>query len=118
MRSQKRCLTPAGLNHPHLRHHQLLIALAQTIRTSAELTGEPTPIPRLDFRAEKEAILAATERYLALEEQDNGDLKRLAKQLDDVRDSTLWHLVLEIIRADNEKHRRILSFIRDRARER
>lgn len=96
------------------RHHKMLNELAQSIRTSAELSGEPTPIPRLDLHHDREQILAATERFLAVEEEDNRELKRLSKELKDVRDTTLWQLVLELIKADNEKHRRILSFIRDR----
>jgi hypothetical protein len=99
------------------KHHQLLDALATTIRTSAELTGEPVPIPHLggSSTADRERILAETERLLDFEEEDNRDLERLAKQLKDVRNTTLWELVVRIMQHDNEKHRRILQFIRDRA---
>ena len=63
------------------RHHQLLDALGSTIRTTAELTGEPVPIPHLgSFRRDRERILAETERLLAFEEDDNRDLERLAKE--------------------------------------
>jgi hypothetical protein len=100
------------------RHHRLLDDLAETIRASAELSGDPTPIPALTaLGADRDRILAETERFLALEEEDNADLARLRKQLKDVRDSTAWDLVLRIMQLDNEKHRRILEFIRDRARE-
>jgi rubrerythrin len=100
------------------RHHQLLDDLAETIRTSAELTGEPTPIPDLgEFKADRERILAETERFLAWEKEDNHGLERLAKELKDVRDTTVWQLVVRLMQQDNEKHRRILEFIRDRARE-
>jgi hypothetical protein len=100
------------------RHHQLLDDLASTIRTSAELTGEPVPIPHLSsLRKDRERILAETERLLAFEEEDNRDLDRLAKELKDARNTTLWELVVRLMQQDNEKHRRILRFIRDRARE-
>ena len=100
------------------RHHQLLDALATTIRTTAELTGEPVPIPHLGVvTADRERILASTERLLAFEEQDNRDLEVLAKELKDVRNTTLWELVVRLMQQDNEKHRRILRFIRDRAQE-
>jgi len=100
------------------RHHHLLDDLAETIRTSAELTGEPTPIPDLgEFKADRERILAETERFLAWEKEDNHGLERLAKELKDVRDTTVWQLVVRLMQQDNEKHRRILEFIRDRARE-
>lgn len=99
------------------RHHEILRDLAATIRTTAELSGEPTPIPDLAlFGADREEIVADTARFLALEEEDNRELERLARQLRDVRDTTLWHLIVELIADDNRKHRRILTFIRDQAR--
>lgn len=99
------------------RHHRLLADLAETIRTSAELTGEPTPIPDLaQFRADRNEILAQSERFLRIEEEDNRELDRLARGMRDVRNTTLWELVLRLIQDDNAKHRRILTFIRDRAR--
>jgi rubrerythrin len=101
------------------RHHAMLHDLAESIRTSALLSGEPRPIPDLGmFHADRERILAETERFLAVEEQDNRELDRLAKELRDVRNTTLWQLVIRLIQHDNEKHRRILEFIRDRARQR
>ncbi len=99
------------------RHHQMLSDLAETIRTSAMLSGEPTPIPDLGvFRADREKILAETERFLAAEEEDNRHLERVAKELRDVRNTTVWELIIRLIQQDNEKHRHILRFIRDRAR--
>jgi rubrerythrin len=101
------------------RHHAMLNDLAETIRMSAQLSGEPTPIPDLGmFHADRERILAETERFLAVEENDNRELARLAKELRDVRNTTVWQLVVRLIQHDNEKHRRILEFIRDRARQR
>ena len=98
------------------RHHKLLNDLAETIRTSAALSGEPTPIPDLGlFWADREKILAETERFLLVEEEDNRHLKRLAKELSDVRNTTVWQLIVHLIQQDNEKHRYILRFIRDRA---
>jgi rubrerythrin len=99
------------------RHHKILSDLAETIRTSATLSGEPTPIPDLGlFRADREKILAETERFLLAEEEDNRHLKRLAKEMSDVRNTTVWQLIIHLIQQDNEKHRHILRFIRDRAR--
>ena len=101
------------------RHHQMLDDLATTIRTTAELSGEPTPIPALDpIDGERDRLLAQTEQFLALEQEDNKELERLAKELKDVRNTTMWQLVVRIMQQDNEKHRRILEFIRDRAHQR
>jgi rubrerythrin len=100
------------------RHHRLLNEMAETIRTSAELSGEPTPIPSLGrFGSDKDAILAATEQLIGLEENDNRTLERLARELKDVRTTTMWELLLRLMQDDNAKHRRILAFIRDRVRE-
>jgi rubrerythrin len=101
------------------RHHQMLYDLAETIRTTASLSGEPTPIPDLGvFKADRERILEETERFLAVEETDNRELDRLAKDLKDTRNTTLWQLIVRVIQDDNDKHRRVLTFVRDRARER
>lgn len=99
------------------RHHQMLNDLAETIRRSAELSAEPLPIPDLGmFRADRERILEQTEQFLAVERDDQRELKRLEKELRDVRDTTAWQLVVKLMKHDNEKHRMILEFIRDRAR--
>jgi hypothetical protein len=98
------------------RHHTMLSELAETIRTSAESSTGPTPIPLLDFHGHREEILEASERFLDVEEEDQRSLASLMRDLRDVRDTTLWELVLELMKADNEKHRLILKFIRDRAK--
>jgi hypothetical protein len=98
------------------RHHQMLADLALTVRRSAELSPDPGPIPFLDLHKDRDAILAATERLLAVEDQDRKDLKRLAKELEPFEDTTLWALLVELMRADNEKHRTILKFVRKHTR--
>jgi len=98
------------------RHHRMLSDLAETVRVSAELRSDPIPIPFLDLHRDREAILAATEELLAVEKADEKELKRLAKEIKDFKDTTLWELMLEVMRADNAKHRMILRFIRDHAK--
>lgn len=100
------------------RHHQMLQDLAKTIQVSAELSRETAPIPYLDLYKDWQAILAATEQLLAVEEEDEKELKRLAREITDFKDTTLWALMLRIMDADNAKHRMILKFIRDHARPR
>lgn len=100
------------------RHHEFLHDLAETVRVSAALVRDPSPIPYADFDADREEILDATVELLAVEKADERELRALSKELRDVRDTTLWVLVVDLIRADDEKHRRILTFIRDRAKER
>lgn len=98
------------------RHHAMLADLAKTVRVSAELRGEPAPIPFLDLHKDRQAILDATEQLLAVEKADEKELKGLAKEIKDFKDTTLWELMLEIMRADNAKHRMILKFIHDHAK--
>jgi hypothetical protein len=98
------------------RHHQLFNDLAESIRQMAELRLEEEPIPSLHgLRSDRERIRAATERLLAAERADAKELKQLAKQLKEVRETTLWGLLVELIQDDTAKHIKILSFIRDRA---
>ena len=98
------------------RHHQLFNDLAESIRQMAELRLEDEPIPSLHgLRSDRERIEAATERLLAAERADAKDLKQFAKQLKEVRDTTLWGLLVELMQDDTAKHIKILSFIRERA---
>jgi hypothetical protein len=98
------------------RHHQLFNDLAESIRQVAELGLDDEPIPSLQgLKADRERIMAATERLLSVERADAKELKHLAKNLKVVRDTTLWGLLLELMQDDTAKHIKILRFIRDRA---
>lgn len=100
------------------RHHQLLRDLAETIRIDASMSREPAPIPDLAlFRADRTAIRQQARRLLAVEREDNRELERLARELRDFRDTTLWQLVIRLLQADNQKHCLILEFIASRARD-
>src|SRR3546814_5459258 len=83
----------------------MLEDLAETVKVSAELSMEPSPIPYLDLHKDREAVLAATQALLAVEKADEKELKRLVAQLKDFKDTTLWELMLGIMRADrSEEH--------------
>ena len=98
------------------RHHQMFSDMAESIRQMAELRVEDEPIPSLrGLKADRGRIIAATERLLDVERADAEELKHLAKRLRDVRDTTLWGLLVELMRDDTAKHIKILQFIRDRA---
>lgn len=98
------------------RHHKLLSDLAETIRITSTFSDEVPPVPPLTpFGADRAPILAETRRLLALERADRRALQHLAADLRDFKDTTLWHLVIRLLLADNAKHRDILAFIRDHA---
>jgi rubrerythrin len=102
------------------RHHELFSALAETIRAEAEFRFHESPVPPMPVAHlpddGRERIVALTDRFLAIERQDARDLERLAKMLEPVKDTTLWHLLVKLMQADSDKHIRILRFIRDHAR--
>lgn len=99
------------------RHHHLLSDLAQSIRATAGLRGHEAPIPPLrGLTAEADRLLDLTERLLAVERADAAELRHLAHHLRDVRETTLWDLVVRLMQHDTEKHIMILEFVRERAR--
>lgn len=99
-----------------IRHHRLLAELARSIATSASADGSPSPIPRLgDLSDDSDAVLDATARLLANERDDERSLAALAKELRDYKDTTMWSLLVEVIRHDNAKHQTILRFIEQHA---
>jgi hypothetical protein len=49
-------------------------------------------------------LVATTEALLEYERKDLKELRRLEKAIDDVKDTTVWALVLEVMRADTHKH--------------
>jgi rubrerythrin len=99
------------------RHHALLKAMAETLRTSGASSGRPTPIPPMEtLGASRDAVLGATERLLDIEYDDRRDLDALARRLRPMAGTTMWELVVELLQRDNDKHIRILEFVRDHAR--
>ena len=98
------------------RHHQLFNDLADSIRQMAELRRDDEPIPSLHgLKADRERIMATTKQLIESERADARELKLLAKKLKDVRDTTLWGLLVELMQDDTSKHIKILQFIRDHA---
>jgi rubrerythrin len=100
-----------------IRHHRLFTELAASLKTEAELTGEDPIIPYMDFvQADRAAMLDATKQLLANEEQDARELKRLQRELRDLKDTTLWSLLVDLMQRDTQKHVAILRFVRKHAR--
>lgn len=99
------------------RHHALFDDLATSVRQMAEFRDEDVPIPSLaGLRRDRERIGDITERLLKSERDDSRTLDSLRKKLKDVKDTTLWDLLVEIMQHDTEKHIKILRFVRDHAR--
>ena len=96
------------------RHHDLYDQWAESLRGMAQLRATGLPLP--DPEPEPETLIAAVDALLAFERQDAVELKQLSKQIKDMRDTTLWGRVIELMRADTAKHIKILGFIRDHAK--
>jgi hypothetical protein len=100
-----------------IRHHQTFRDLASALKSDAELRPEEPVIPRLDVgRGDSKQLVELTERLLESERADAKELHRLAGTLKDVRDTTLWSLLVKLMEMDTAKHIEILEFARRQAR--
>ncbi len=98
------------------RHHRLFAELAKSLEATALLTGDP-PVPYLDFhQADTESVRVLTKELLARERDDARECKRLHRELRDLKDTTLWDLLIELMERDTAKHIAILRFVADHTR--
>ena len=101
-----------------VRHHQTFEDLAEAMRQMGEVRVEDEPIPPLGgLRRDRDRVLDVTQRLLSVEREDAKELRRLSKELEDFRETTLWGLLVELMLDDTAKHIKILNFIRDRSRD-
>jgi hypothetical protein len=100
-----------------IRHHRIFEELASALRTDAELRPEQPAIPRLDHWGPDPAhVVELTERLMERERQDAKAFDRLGRELKDVRDTTMWGLLIKLMEMDTAKHIEILEFVRRHAR--
>ena len=96
-----------------IRHHRLFNELADSIESTALMKPGGPAVPYLDLhQADRAAVLEGTKELLENEERDLGELKRLQRELRDVKETTLWELLVELMERDTEKHIAILKFVR------
>lgn len=99
------------------RHHDLFRQLAQSLKSTAELNRQSQDVPRMDLGRENRAeVLEVTARLLDREESDRRELKLLQRELSDVKDTTLWGLLVELMERDTDKHIAILRFAHEHAK--
>lgn len=101
-----------------IRHHRLFVDLAESLRSDAEMRSGPAAVPRLDFdRCPDTAhLLKLTRELLEQERRDAKELRHLTKELADMKETTMWALLVEIMQADTAKHIKILRFVERHAR--
>lgn len=95
------------------RHHRYFDELATSLKSESEFSADEPIVPRLDLdRADPVELGEVTTRLLENEQADAKELRRLRKELRDVKDTTLWVLLIDVMLRDTEKHVEILEFIR------
>jgi hypothetical protein len=100
-----------------IRHHRIFRDLASALKSDAELRPEDPVIPRLDLgKSDPQQVLELTERLLESERADAKDLHRLAGEMKDVKDTTMWWLLVRLMEMDTAKHIEILEFARRHTR--
>jgi rubrerythrin len=100
-----------------IRHHRIFNELANTLESEALLLGNEPAIPYPDFDKADQAVLRKnTEELLESEERDARELKRLQHELRDMKDVTLWSLLVDLMQRDTDKHIALLRFVKKHAR--
>ena len=99
------------------RHHRIFRELASALKTDAELSAGQPAVPRFDQWGWPEAdkIVELSVRLLARERADAEELHRLAGQLKEVKDTTMWQLLVKVMEMDTAKHVEILKFVKRHA---
>jgi rubrerythrin len=97
------------------RHHRLFEQWAATIRADAAFEDAPEGIPYPVREHDPAALLAAVDALLAVERDDRRQLRHMQGDLKDVRHTTIWPLVLEVMQLDTEKHIKILEYLQAHA---
>jgi hypothetical protein len=100
-----------------IRHHRVFQELASALKTDAELRPEEPAVPRLDrWGPDVAHVLELTYDFLERERADAKELHRLAAHLKDVKNHTLWQLLVKLMEMDTAKHIEILKFAKRHAR--
>jgi rubrerythrin len=113
------CYLVSLIVEDEMRHHRVFEELAEALRSDAELRPEDPKVPRLDgWGANPKRLVELTEQLIAQEEHDAREFRRLARELHDVKDTTLWRLLVQLMEMDTAKHLVILEFARRHAKRR
>jgi len=71
-----------------------------------------------DRATNQDAVIDFTDQLLQKEQRDAQELKRFRRELRDVKDTSLWSLLIDLMERDTQKHIAILRFARKHARRR
>jgi rubrerythrin len=100
-----------------IRHHRIFTDLAESLKNDALLRAGDPSIPYIDFDQEsnRDAVIDLTDQLLQREQADAQELKRLRRELRDVKDTSLWGLLVDVMERDTQKHIAILKFAKKHA---
>lgn len=100
-----------------VRHHRVIAELAQSLQLDAELRPGDPAVPRLGgWGPDPGRIADVADRLVRHEELDLEDLRKLRKDLEPLRETTLWALLVKLMELDTVKHMEILNFVRRHAK--
>lgn len=100
------------------RHHRLFVDWIESIKALAELRQVADGIPHVDHHAVDPETVVLVDRLLAFERQDLAAARSLRHEIREVKTSTLWGLLMDVVIADTKKHIHLLKFLSDRLAER
>jgi rubrerythrin len=95
------------------RHHRLFEEWRNALQSNAELREVPPQVPHLTRSAEAERVKTAARELIEVERADERDLHHLQRSLKDVKHTTIWNLLVEMMALDTKKHQLILQFLED-----
>lgn len=100
-----------------VRHHRLMKELAESLKLDAELAAGDPAVPRLGgWGPDPRKLAEIGDRLVQHEEYDLALLRRLRKEMETVKDTTLWSLLVRLMELDTSKHVEILNFVRRHAK--
>lgn len=77
-----------------VRHHRIFRELASALKTDAEFRPDEPAVPRLDhWGPDAASVVEDTTKLLEREHADADELRRLSRQLKDLKDVTIWQLL-------------------------
>lgn len=96
------------------RHHRMLQELLRSLTLMVTPHESGDYLPQLGRVEHADELTEVTDRLIQFERDDKRSLRKLRRELHDVRDTTLWDLVVDVMQRDTEKHLAVLGFLRDR----
>ena len=102
-----------------VRHHRLFQEMVNWLRAeteSREVVGPRLPAHQSMGAEERDRLRSKTDELLRFEREDAKELRELKGDIDTVKDTAWWSILIESMELDTRKHVRILEFIRNEAR--